>query len=310
MMRVLITGSNGLVGNALVSSLENAGHKVGRLMRSAPIEVESEHAKENENIILWDPEHGIIDKSLLEGYDAVVHLAGENIAEGRWDEAKKRRILESRVQGTELLSQTLAGLASPPKVLVCASAMGYFGEQGSQIVTENSPNGSGFLAKVCCEWESATKAAEQRGIRVVKLRLGMVLTSRGGALARMLLPFKLGLGGILGDGHQYVSWVTLDDLIKIIPYCIENSSIVGPVNVGTPDPVTNLTFTKTLGTLLHRPTVFSVPSWLARLAFGEMAEELLLQSIRMKPEKLLESGYRFQYPHLPEALEHVLRDRA
>jgi hypothetical protein len=296
-MNILVTGSTGLVGSALVSSLTASGHKVIRLTRSRPA---------GQDQVQWNPESGSIDTAGLEGLDGVVHLAGESIASGRWTAEKKARIRDSRVKGTRFLCATLAGLAQPPKVLVAASAIGYYGDRGDEILREESPPGSNFLAGVGREWEAATEPAAQKGIRGVNLRIGVVLSTAGGALARMLFPFQMGLGGEIGSGKQYMSWIAIDDLVSIIVHALTTDSLRGPVNAVSPHPVTNREFTKTLGRVLGRPTVFPMPAFAARLAFGEMADELLLASARVEPAKVLASGYTFRYPELEGALRHVL----
>lgn len=295
-MKVAVTGATGLVGSALVPVLATAGHEVVRLVRAMPTAGGDIH---------WDPAAGRLDAASLEGLDAVVHLAGERIT-GRWTAAKKARIRSSRVQGTRLLAETLARLTRPPKALVCASAVGYYGERGTEVVREESPPGAGFLAEVCREWEAAARPAAEKGIRVVHLRIGVVLSAAGGALALMLTPFKLGLGGRVGSGRQYMSWIAIDDLAGIIPHALTNESLRGPVNAVAPQPVTNLEFTKTLGRVLGRPTIFPMPAFAARLAFGEMADELLLASTRVEPARLIASGYKFRAPELEAALRRLL----
>lgn len=292
-MKVAVTGSSGLIGSALVAQLRDCA----KLVRRDP--------RPGSNEIKWDPERGLIDRAALEGLDAVVHLAGENIA-GRWDEGKKARIRDSRIKGTALLSDALAGLSQKPKVFVCASAVGYYGDRGDEVLTEESPPGSGFLAEVCRLWEAATEPAAKSGIRVVNLRIGIVLSKDGGALARMLTPFKLGLGGPIGSGRQYMSWIDLDDLIRIISYVMEAESLSGPVNAVAPNPVTNAEFTRALGRALSRPAFLPLPAFAARLAFGQMADELLLASARVRPEKLLSSGFQFNYPDIDSSLRHIL----
>ena len=296
MMRILVTGATGLVGNALIPLLAGGGHEVARLVRSAP----------GPGDIRWDPDAGVLEASALEGFDGVVHLAGENIASGRWNAARKRRIKESRVLGTRLLAERLAGLERPPRVLVSASAVGFYGDRGDEELTEESPAGSGFLSEVCREWEAATEAAAGKGIRVVHARLGVVLSQDGGALAKMLTPFKLGAGGIVGNGRQYVSWITLDDTAAALGHLLATETVSGPVNLVAPAPVTNREFTKTLGRVLRRPTVFPLPGFVARVMFGEMADALLLASTRVKPVNLLGSGYAFRHGSLEEGLRAVL----
>ncbi|MBC7909679.1 MAG: TIGR01777 family protein [Pyrinomonadaceae bacterium] len=298
-MKILVTGSTGLVGNALVPALESKGHEVIRLVRG--------QAK-NESEANWNPEQGSIDAGRLNGIEAAVHLAGESIADGRWSEEKKQRIRDSRVKGTRLLSESLAQLNPQPRVLVSASAIGFYGNRGAEILSEDSSSGNDFLSEVCREWEAATAPASQSGIRVVNVRIGIVLSSKGGALAKMLTPFKFGAGGKIGSGEQYMSWVALDDVVGIIQHAIENESLSGAVNTVAPNPVTNLEFTKTLGSTLSRPTIFPVPAFAARLAFGEMADALLLSSARVEPQRLKQSGYKFQFSMLIEALQQVLKN--
>ena len=298
-MKILVTGATGLVGSAVVPFLAGGGHEVARLGRSAP----------GAGDIRWDPDAGVLDARALEGFDGVVHLAGENIASGRWSAAKKRRIKESRVRGTRLLAETLAGLERPPRVLVSASAVGFYGDRGDEELTESSPAGSGFLSDVCREWEAATEAAEGKGIRVVHARLGVVLSRDGGALGKMLTPFRLGAGGIVGNGRQYMSWMTLDDTAAALGHLLATETVSGPVNVVAPVPVTNREFTSTLGRVLRRPTVFPLPGFVARVVFGEMADALLLASTRVQPAGLLDSGYTFRHGTLEEGLRHVLGAR-
>ena len=298
-MKVLISGSTGLIGSALVTLLTDAGHDVVRLVRSAP--------RADGLAVHWDPESGRIDTDRLEGLDAVVHLAGENIGAGRWSRDRKARIFDSRVKGTRLLCESLANLNHPPQVLVCASAIGYYGSRGAEVMNEGSESGAGFLADVCREWEIATEFVGQTEIRVVNLRMGIVLSLAGGPLEKMLPPFKMGVGGILGNGRQYMSWITLDDAVGAIQHTLVTDSLQGPVNNVAPYPVTNREFTKALGRVLRRPTLFPLPSFGLRIMFGrEMANELFLSSTRVEPTRLLETGYAFQYPGLEDALRHVL----
>jgi len=298
-MRLAITGSTGLVGSEVVTVLSAAGHEVVRLVRRAPAP--------GEKAVRWDPERGEVDAAGLEGLDAVVHLAGENIASGRWNAARKAVIRDSRVTGSRFLCETLAGLARPPKTLVCASAIGYYGDRGADVLTEESSPGAGFLPEVCREWEAASTPAALKGIRIVALRIGMVLSRRGGALARMLPLFRAGLGGVIGSGRQYVSWVALDDLPHIILHALQRGDLRGPVNAVAPGPVTNREFTEALGKALSRPTPLPVPAFALRLAVGgEMADALLLASARVFPRRLEETGYRFRFPELGVALRHML----
>jgi uncharacterized protein len=298
-MKILVSGASGLVGSAVVVNLSSKGADVLQLVRGAQ--------RQEENQILWNPEKGIEDASRLEALDAVIHLAGEPIAEGRWTEEKKRRIRESRVRGTGILAKTLAGLQRKPSALLSASAVGYYGSRGSEILTEGSQPGDDFLARVCREWEEATAPASEAGIRVVHMRFGIILSSAGGALAKMLTPFKLGVGGRLGSGDQYMSWIALDDVVGVIDYLLEKDSLSGPVNTVAPQAVTNSEFTKALGEALSRPTLFPVPKFAMRIAFGEMADIALLASQRVEPARLKSSGYVFKYPELRAALKHILK---
>jgi hypothetical protein len=302
-MKVIVTGSTGLVGRALVRSLLSDGHSVTRLVRGEAQAFSAPGTK----AVHWEPEKGIVNAQELEGHDAAVHLAGEPIAEGRWDEEKKRRIRESRVQGTRLLAETLAGLNEKPSALVSASAIGFYGDRADEALHEESASGEGFLSEVCREWEKATLPASQAGIRVVHLRIGLVLSADGGGLPKMLTPFKLGVGGRVGSGRQYMSWITLEDLVRIIRRALDDEHLRGPINAVAPDAVTNEEFTKSLGHALGRPTVLPVPAFAARLAFGEMADALLLSSARVVPTRLQEAGFEFTHPQLEGALKHVLK---
>lgn len=299
-MKVAIGGSTGMVGSSLVSFLTTGGHDVARLSRGGP------SSNDGTSNIVWDPSKGTIDAAALEGMDAVVHLGGHNIAHGRWTEGMKRLIRDSRVNSATLLSKTLAGLANPPKVFVCASAIGFYGDRGDEIMTEDSEPGLTFLSETCKEWEESTAAARDAGIRVVNLRIGVVLSPQGGALQKMLLPFKMGGGGVVGNGQQWMSWVCLDDLPRIILHAIQTESLSGPVNATAPGVVDNREFTKTLGRVLKRPTIIPMPAFIVKLAFGEMGEELLLGSTRTVPNRLQDSGYEFAYPELEPALRHLL----
>jgi uncharacterized protein (TIGR01777 family) len=297
-MRIAVSGSSGLVGSAVVSALAAEGHEAIRLVRREPAPGERE--------VRWDPEKGMVDAVGLEGLDAFVHLAGESIAAGRWTAARKDAIRNSRVKGTRLLCDALAGLSKPPKTLLCASAIGYYGDRWEDQLTEESPAGKGFLPEVCREWEAAAEPAARAGIRVVHLRIGVVLTPAGGALARMLPPFRAGFGGTLGSGRQYVSWIALDDLPGIALHALTREELKGPVNAVAPRPVTNRELTEALGKILSRPTLFPVPAIALRIAFGEMADALLLSSARVVPRRLEETGYRFRFPELWAALRHLL----
>lgn len=293
-MKVLVTGSSGLVGSALISSLEKNKNEVYKLVRVRADLLARE--------IAWNPEQGVINPSLLEGMDAVVHLAGENII-GRWTQSKKKHIRESRVVGTQLLCRALCELKTPPSVFICASAIGYYGNRESEILTEESSKGEGFLAGVCEEWEEATRLAAAKGIRTLNLRIGMVLSAQGGPLKQMLPAFKAGIGGRLGSGSQYISWIAIDDLVRIIDYAIQHEHLAGPLNAVSSHPITNQEFTQVLGHILRRPTFFSIPAFMVKLIFGQLGEEVLLSSTRVKPKKLEEEGFQFNYPYLEQALK-------
>lgn len=297
-LKILIAGASGFVGHYLAPFLQHSGHRVKKLVRTP--------SEASPDSIIWNPEEDVINPRELEGFDAVINLCGESIASGRWTREKKKKILDSRVQATITLSNCLAQLELPPKVLLNASAIGYYGNRSDEILTEDSHPGRGFLAEVCKEWEGSTFAAKEKGIRVVCMRLAMVLSAKGGGLHKMLFPFKSGLGGVIGSGRQYMSWIAIDDLLNVIYHLITQDSISGAVNVGSPNPVTNYTFTKTLGNVLNRPTILPLPAWLANFVFGEMAGELLLSSERVNPKKLEETGFVFAYPTLEPALQHLL----
>ncbi len=296
-MQIAISGSTGLVGRALVSHLEDAGHEITRLVRPG--------TPESADGIPWDPATGELDAGRLEGYDTVVHLAGEPIDQ-RWTKTTKQRILDSRVQGTELIATTLAKLDDPPDVLVSASAVGYYGDRGDTWLEEDAGPGDLFISEVCQRWEAAARPAAENGVRVVNLRTGIVLSDEGGALARMLPFFKAGLGGHLGSGDQYVPWITREDMVRTIEHLIDTDDVEGPVNVCTPEPATNKALTKALGKAIGRPTILWVPSFGVRLMYGQMGEELLLASDRTRPAKLEESGYTWEHTDLEDALSRVL----
>jgi uncharacterized protein len=296
-VRILVSGSSGLVGSALVPSLGTGGHQVVRLVRTPAAGTAA---------ILWDPERGALDVAALEGFDAIVHLAGEALVPGRWNAARKARIRESRVGGTRLLAETITRLARPPQVFLCASAVGYYGNRGDELLREDAPPGRDYLAEVCRAWEEAAEPAARKGARVVQHRFGVILSPKGGALRKMLPPFRLGVGGRLGDGRQYMSWITLDDVLGGIEHALLTPTLKGPVNTVAPHPRTNAEFTDTLGRVLGRPTIFPMPAFAARLAFGEVADALLLASQRVEPARLLASGYRFRYPDLEPALRFLL----
>jgi uncharacterized protein (TIGR01777 family) len=295
-MKILISGASGLIGSAFARAAKDAGHLTVPLVRRKGLP----------SSLYWNPDDGTIDAAGLEGVDAVVHLAGESIASGRWTAEKKARILNSRRRGTELLSSALVALKRRPAVLVSASAIGFYGDCGDRVLTEDSAPGSDFLARVCLEWERATTPASEAGIRVVHLRTGLVLAKTGGALSKMALPFRLGVGGRIGSGNQYMSWIDLEDEIAVILYCLQNE-IRGPVNSVAPSPVTNAEFARVLGRVLSRPSLFPLPAFAARLALGEMADALLLASQRVEPAKLLSGGYTFRHTNLEDTLRRILR---
>ena len=296
-MNILVTGASGLVGRALTPVLTAGGHQVNCLVRFK--------SRPGSSLVYWNPAAGEIDVPGLEGSEAVVHLAGEPIT-GRWNASKKRAIRDSRVKGTRLLCGALAKLSDRPRVLVAASASGYYGDRGDAVLREESGAGADFLSEVCREWEEATQPAVEQGIRVVNLRIGFVLSPAGGGLAKMLPAFKLGSGGRIGSGRQYLSWIAIDDLVQIILFSLTTESLRGPANASAPHPVTNSEFTRTLGRVLRRPTFFAVPALGVRLVFGEMGKALLLSSARLEPARLLEAGYQYRFPELEGALRHVL----
>ncbi len=296
-MQIAVTGSHGLIGSALVPVLRAAGHRVIRLVRREP---------RGDDEASWDPTHGLQDPARLEGLDGLVHLAGENIAAGRWTAARKAAIRQSRVEGTRRLAEDLTRLRRRPRVLLAASAVGYYGDRGEEVLREDSPPGHGFLAQVCREWEAAAEPAVRSGLRVVHLRFGMVLSPQGGALKKMLLPFRLGLGGAIGTGRQYTPWIAIEDVTGVIVHALSTGSLQGSVNVVAPSAVSNRDFSHTLARVLSRPAVATVPAAALRLLFGEMAEELLLASARVLPARLQESGYSFRFPELEDALRHLL----
>jgi len=298
---VAVTGASGLVGSALVTGLTSAGHRVVRVVRGA-----GAASVAGQRLARWDPESGALEPSALAGADAVVHLAGESVAGGRWTEAKKRRIRSTRVDVTRRLAEALPRLERPPRLLVSASAVGYYGDRGSEILREDSSPGPGFLAEVCREWEAATDPAARAGIRVVRLRIGMVLSRRGGALGAMLTPFRLGAGGPVGSGAQWVSWIAIDDLVGAILHALATESLAGPVNAVAPEPVTNRELARTLGRVLRRPALLPLPAVAARLLFGQMADELLLASARVEPARLRATGFTFRHARLEDALRHEL----
>jgi uncharacterized protein (TIGR01777 family) len=295
-MNILMTGSTGMIGAALAAFLKTGGHSVTGLRRGSG----------SSGSLTWDPSTGLVDTSAISHADAIVHLAGENIGAGRWTESRKRLIRDSRIAPTRALCEKLTQMSSPPRTLIVASAIGFYGDRGDQWLDESSGPGSGFLADLVRDWEAATEPAVSRGIRVVNLRFGIILTPKGGALQRLLLPFRMFVGGVIGTGDQYWSWVGIDDVIGAIHHALVDASIHGPVNVVAPNPVTNREFTQILARVLTRPALLPLPAFAARLAIGEMADELLLSSARIRPTKLQATGYSFRNPELEDALRHML----
>jgi uncharacterized protein len=291
---VAVSGSHGFVGSALVPALARAGHRVVRLVRDRPVGADE---------LGWDPDAGTIDREGLAGIDAVVHLAGAGIGDKRWTDARKRLILESRTKGTGLLARTLAALSHPPSVLVSASAVGYYGDRGDEPLDEQSGPGSDFVAGVCVQWEAATAPAAEAGVRVATTRSGLILGRDGGVFPRMLLPFRLGIGGRIASGRQYMSWISICDEVGAILHALTHDAVSGPVNVTGPAPVTNAEFTETLGRVVHRPTVIPTPLFPLRLRYGsELVQHLLVEGQRVLPKRLEATGYRFAHPTLEEAL--------
>ena len=295
-MRILLSGSSGLVGRAVTRALGDEGNEIVPLVRSGG----DGHAA-----VLWDPASERFDAAAAEGADAVIHLAGESIAAGRWTAERKKSIRDSRVKGTRLLADGLARLSRRPSVLISASATGYYGSRGDEVLDESSTLGRGFLAEVCRDWEAAAESARSVGIRTVHLRFGVILAKQGGALAKMLMPFRLGLGGKLGDGRQWMSWIALEDVVEIVRFVLRGDA-AGAWNVVAPTPVRNEDFTHALGRVLSRPTLLPMPAFAARLAFGEMADEALLASSRAVPKKLLDAGFRFRHAEVEAALRAIL----
>ncbi len=299
--RIAVTGSTGLVGSKLIPFLLNNNYEVTQITRRSSLAEDKRTP-----FIVWNPDAGQIDSLRLEGIDTVIHLAGANVGE-RWTDDYKKVILNSRINSTKLIAKTLAGLTKKPKLLISASAIGFYANHPAEVILDESNTaGQSFLADVCKRWEEETKPASDAGIRVVHLRIGVVLHKSGGALAKMWMPFQLGIGGVLGTGRQMMSWIALDEIPLIIEHIIKNESIVGPVNVTSPKPVTNKEFTKTLGQIIKRPTLFPVPDFGIKLLFGEMGQTLLLEGNRVLPKRLLESGYQFKYPDIKTALEKAV----
>lgn len=296
-MRILICGASGLIGKALTKALEAKGCDLLLAGRKEP---------QDERETKWTIEDGFAEPERLEGLDAVIHLAGESVSALRWTDEKKAAIRNSRVDGTRSVVDELAKLKSRPKVLISGSAVGFYGDRDDEILTESSTSGDNFLAKTCREWEAESRRAEDAGIRTVLLRTGIVLSKDGGALATMLLPFKIGVGGVIGDGKQWMSWISLDDEIRAIEFVLEHEEVRGAVNLVSPNPVTNQEFTSVLGDVLYRPTFIPLPEFAISMLLGEMGDELLLSSTRAKPARLDQLGFEWQFPELKPALEHVL----
>lgn len=298
-MEIAISGATGLLGRHLADRIGASGNTVRCLRRSNPTRSASD--------IAWNPTTGEVDLDRLEGVDAVVHLAGENIAGGRWTEERRRKIRDSRVNGTRALGKAVLSLQRVPKVFLSCSAIGYYGDRGEKVLTEEDAPGVGFLASVCQDWEASADILEGTCVRLVKMRLGVVLTPEGGALATMLPPFRWGVGGPLGSGRQYFSWIALTDVVRAMEHCLTDESCHGAVNMASPNPVTNREFTRALGVALHRPTLLPLPRWAARLALGAMADEMLFFSQRVLPSRLLEGGFRFEFPTIDNALQAMLK---
>ena len=297
--RILVSGASGPIGTALLPSLKSSGAHISRWARPG-----AKYSASDEQQVPWDPTQTLSPEA-VSGFDAVIHLAGESIV-GRWTDAKKREIRDSRVKGTSNLAGALALAKEKPAVLICSSAIGYYGDRGDEVLTERSSPGAGFLPEVCVEWEAAANPAIDAGIRTVLMRTGVVLSPKGGALGKMLTPFKLGVGGRIGSGRQWMSWVDVQDMVGAIHFMLQNDSVRGPVNMVAPNPVTNAEFTKTLASVLSRPAIFPVPALAVRLGFGEMGETVLLGSQRVEPRRLTDGGYSFQFSDLRASLKHVL----
>lgn len=299
-MKILITGASGLIGKALQTSFKEKGYEMLLGSRGEP---------KDERHIKWNPDTGFSAEDLprLEGLDTVIHLAGENISGLRWTEEKKKAIRDSRVFGTRSMIETFDKLKQKPKVFISGSAIGFYGDRGNDEMNESSSAGKTFLSEISKEWEAESRRAEDMGIRTVLLRTGIVLSKDGGALATMMTPFKLGIGGVIGSGEQWMSWISLDDVVRIINFVLENEDFRGAINVTAPNPVTNKEFTKTLGSVLYRPTFLPLPEFAVHMVFGEMGDALLLDSTRVVPKRLLDAGFEFKYPNLKDALEHAVK---
>lgn len=297
-LRIAITGASGLIGTTLAPFLTTGGHEVFTLVRRPP------HPEKNE--IFWDPEKGILSENDLEGFDAVIHLAGENIGEVSWTDSVKKRLTASRVQGTRLVAETLSRLQNPPSVFLCASAIGFYGNTGERTVDEATGPGNQFISQMCMDWEEACEKSLTAGIRTVSMRIGVVLSPQGGALSKVLPLFKAGLGAGMGNGSQHISWISLEDVLYAMHHLIADPRMEGPVNLTAPMPVTNIEYTRTLSRVLHRPALFRIPESLIRARFGQMGEEILLSGSRVRPTKLLDSGFTFHHPDLTSALTETL----
>jgi uncharacterized protein (TIGR01777 family) len=306
-MRILVSGSTGFLGTALIDTLEREGHTIVRLVRPETGHLDA--GRDRAQTVRWDPVGGQFDATAAEGADALVHLAGASIADGRWNAVRKNLLRTSRVEATRHLMGALSRLKQPPRVIVASSAIGYYGDRGDETLTEGSASGADFLSAACRDWEAETARGTEFGARVVMLRFGIILAAHGGALPRMALPFKLGAGGKLGSGRQWMSWLTLAEAVGIIRFALANSGLFGATNAVTPNPVQNFDFTDILAKTLHRPALFPAPAFALRLALGEMADALLLVSQRVKPSRLEQMGYRFAQPELPAALEEVFHKK-
>jgi uncharacterized protein (TIGR01777 family) len=297
-MKILLSGSSGLIGSHIISNFDKKKYHLIRLVRN--------DKDISDDTIFWNPSKGALDKSKLNGLDVVIHLAGENISSARWTRKQKEKITNSRVNTTSLLAKTLIELKESPKLFICASATGYYGNRNDELLDEESTPGEGFLADVCKKWEAAANPVRKARIRTIHLRFGVVLSNKGGAFKKMLSPFKLGIGGIFGNGQQYMPWITIDDILGILEHVIQNKNITGSINVVTPNPIINSQYTKLLGELLSRPTILRIPAISLKILLGQMADELLLSSARVIPKKLIESGYQFKFPEIKSALVHLL----
>ena len=298
-MKILISGASGLVGQALARKLQEDGHTIARLVRPGG-------GKSSPGDIFWDPMAATVDAPAMEGFDAVIHLSGAGIAEARWNPERKAVLRSSRIDSTRVLVDTLSGLKQKPRIFLCASATGYYGNRGDELLTESSEGGTDFLALLARDWEAEARRAELAGIRTVRLRFGMILSAKGGALPRILTPFKYGIGGRLGSGNQWMSWIALEDVVEIVCSAIPNVEFSGPLNVVAPNPVRNSEFTRIVAAALHRPAIFSAPAFALRIALGQMADPLLLSSQRAIPERLTAIGYKFRFADLDAALRSVL----